>query len=100
WSGIGFAIPVNVAKEVLGQLRERGQVTRGYLGVGVAPVTPDAARSAGIERTAGAMVVEVVPGSPAAKAGLKAGDVVVAFQNHPVQDPHELTRRVAGTPPG
>src|SRR5688572_7595516 len=56
WSGIGFAIPVNAAKEVLAQLRERGQVTRGYLGVAVTPVSPDAARAAGLEARAGALV--------------------------------------------
>jgi serine protease Do len=100
WSGIGFAIPVNAAKEVLAQLRERGQVTRGYLGIAVTPVTPEAAREAGIEARAGALVAEVVPGGPAAKAGIKPGDIIVAFQKQPVQDPHELTRRIAGTPPG
>jgi serine protease Do len=63
-------------------------------------VTPDAARAAGIDTRAGALVAEVVPGSPAAKAGIKPGDIIVAFQNTPVQDPHELTRRVADTPPG
>jgi len=100
WSGIGFAIPVNIAKDVLGQLRERGRVTRGYLGVAVGPVTPDAARDAGLNARHGALVAEVVPGSPAASAGIKAGDVIVAFQKAEIQDPHGLTRRVAGTPPG
>lgn len=100
WSGIGFAIPVNLAKEVLSQLGQRGRVTRGYLGVAVAPVPPDAARAAGIQPRQGAMVAEVVPGSPAAAAGLKPGDVITAFQNNRVEDPHALTRRVGGTPPG
>ncbi len=100
WSGIGFAIPVNLAKQVLPQLRATGKVTRGYLGVAVGPVTPDAARAAGLPSRQGALVAEVVPGAPAAKAGVEAGDVIVAFQGHPVQDPHDLTRRVAGTPPG
>jgi serine protease Do len=100
WSGIGFAIPVNLAKDVLGQLRERGKVTRGYLGVAVAPVPPDAARAAGIDARHGALVAEVVPGSPAAEAGLKPGDVITAFQSAKIEDPHGLTRRVGGTPPG
>ena len=100
WSGIGFAIPVNLAKDVLAQLRERGTVTRGYLGVAVMPVTPDAARSTGITPGRGAMVAEVVSGSPASKAGVKPGDIIVAFQGNGINDPHELTRRVAGTPPG
>jgi serine protease Do len=100
WSGIGFAIPVNIAKDVLSQLKQHGRVTRGYLGVAVAPVPPDAARAAGIQPRQGAMVAEVVPGSPAADAGLKPGDVITAFQNTRVEDPHALTRRVGGTRPG
>jgi serine protease Do len=98
--GIGFAIPVNIAKEVLGQLRATGKVVRGYLGVAVTPVTPDAGKSANLPARRGALVAEVVPGSPAAGAGIKPGDVVVRFNGDEVQDPHDLTRRVAGTPPG
>jgi serine protease Do len=97
---IGFAIPVNLAKDVLRQLRDRGQVVRGYLGVAVTPLTPEAQKGAGLEATRGALVAEVVPGSPAADAGVKPGDVIVAFQGEPIQNPHDLTRRVAGTPPG
>ena len=100
WNGIGFAIPVNLAKDVLAQLRERGTVTRGYLGVAVAPVTPDTARETKLPARQGALVTEVVPGSPATKAGVQPGDVIVAFQDAEIHDPHELTRRVAGTPPG
>jgi serine protease Do len=98
--GIGFAIPVNIAKDVLAQLRERGTVVRGYLGVAVTPVTPDASRTARLNARRGALVAEVVPGSPAAEAGIKPGDVVVRFNGEAIQDPHDLTRRVAGTPPG
>jgi len=98
--GIGFAIPVNLVKDVLVQLKERGTVTRGYLGVAVAPVTPDARKSAGLDTPGGALVAEVVPRSPAAAAGIKPGDVITAFQQEPVNNPHDLTRRVAGTPPG
>jgi serine protease Do len=100
WSGIGFAIPVNLAKEVLVQLRQHGKVTRGYLGVAVAPLPPEAARAAGLQPRQGAVVAEVVPGSPAAQAGIKPGDLITAFQNAPVEDPNSLTRRVGGTPPG
>jgi serine protease Do len=100
WSGIGFAIPVNLAKEVLAQLRAQGKVTRGYLGIAVEPLSPEIARSAGLESRRGALVSEVVPGSPAAQAGLRPGDVIIAFQQAEVQDPHALTRRVGGTPPG
>jgi len=98
--GIGFAIPVNLAKDVLGQLKERGQVVRGYLGVSVMPVTPEARQAVKLDRARGALVAEIVSGSPAASAGLKPGDVIVAFQGEPIQNPHDLTRRVAGTPPG
>ena len=98
--GIGFAIPVNLAKDVLRQLKENGKVVRGYLGVAVAPVTPEAGRAAKLDGARGALVAEVVAGSPAASAGLKPGDVILGFQNEPIQNPIDLTRRVAGTPPG
>ena len=98
--GIGFAIPVNIAKDVLRQLRETGKVVRGYLGVAVAPVTPEARRSANLPGPRGALVAEVVSGSPAAAAGLKSGDVIVRYQGEDLQDPRDLTRRVAATPPG
>ena len=98
--GIGFAIPVNLAKEVLPQLRATGRVVRGYLGVAVAPVPGDGAAAPGTAARRGALVAAVVPGAPAADAGLRQGDVIVALDGMPIQSPHELTRRVAGTPPG
>ena len=98
--GIGFAIPVNIAKDVLRQLRDTGKVVRGYLGVAVAPVTPEVRRTANLPGPKGALVAEVVPGSPAAATGLKPGDVIVRFQGEELQDPRDLTRRVAATPPG
>jgi serine protease Do len=98
--GIGFAIPVNVAKDVLWQLRDRGTVVRGYLGVAVTPVTPGAREAARLSDARGALVAEVVPGSAAASAGVRPGDVIVRFQGEHVADPRELTRRVAATPPG
>ncbi len=98
--GIGFAIPINLAKTVLPQLRERGSVVRGWLGVAVSPVTPDLAERAGLTERRGAVVEGVVPGSPAEKAGLQKGDVIVALGEQPVTGPPELTRRVAGTAPG
>jgi serine protease Do len=100
WMGIGFATPINLAKDVLVQLRATGRVVRGWLGVAVAPVSPEAARRARLDGAHGAVVVEVVAGSPAARAGIEPGDVIVAFQGAPVAAPRELTRRVAGTPPG
>jgi serine protease Do len=98
--GIGFAIPVNLAKEVLVQLRATGKVTRGYLGVSVAPVSPDVRSARGMDALRGALVAEVVPRSPAASAGLQPGDIITAFQGQPVSTPQDLTRRVGGTPPG
>jgi serine protease Do len=98
--GIGFAIPINIAKDVLRQLRESGKVVRGYLGVAVAPVTPEVRRAAELPAPKGAVVAEVVSGSPAAAAALKPGDVIVRFQGEDLQDPRDLTRRVAATPPG
>jgi serine protease Do len=98
--GIGFAIPVSIAKEVLPQLRATGTVTRGYLGVAVAPVSPEVRQARSLPFPRGALVVEVVPRSPAAVAGLSEGDVITAFQDVPIQSPNELTRRVGGTPPG
>jgi len=98
--GIGFAIPVNLAKDVLRQLKDRGEVIRGFLGVSVGPVTPEARQAAKLESSRGALVAEAVAGSPAASAGIKPGDIIVAFQGEPIQNPHDLTRRIAGTPPG
>jgi serine protease Do len=98
--GIGFAIPINLTKTVLLQLRERGSVVRGYLGVSVRPVTPEAAEGAGLEQPRGALVENVVEGSPAARAGLQKGDVIVAVNEQAVAAPPELTRRIAGTRPG
>jgi len=98
--GIGFAIPINLAKDVLGQLRERGRVTRGYLGVSVMPVTDDVMRELRLSSRHGAVVADVVPRSPAAASGLQRGDVVLEFAGRGIGSPRDLTRRVAATPPG
>ena len=98
--GIGFAIPVNIAKDVLPQLRVSGKVVRGYLGVAVMPVSPEVQRALKLPAARGALVAEVVPRSPAASAGLTQGDVITSLQDVKIQSPTELTRRVAGTPPG
>ena len=100
WAGISFAIPVSLAKQVLPQLRERGKVIRGYLGIAAAPVTSEAARGLRLQAPRGALVAEVTPGSPAARAGIQPGDVITAFQGEDVNTPRDLTRRVAATPPG
>jgi serine protease Do len=98
--GIGFAIPINLAKTVVTHLRESGAVVRGWLGVAVRPVTQTLAESARLGDTRGAFVDNVVQGSPAARAGLRKGDVIVAVDDQGVGNPQELTRRIAGTPPG
>ncbi len=98
--GIGFAIPVNIAREVLPQLRAAGKVTRGYLGVAVAPVPPEVRRGLDLPPQRGALVVQVVPRSPAPAGGVAEGDVITAFQDAPILSPTDLTRRVGGTPPG
>ena len=98
--GIGFAIPVNLAKTILVHLQERGAVVRGYLGVAVRPVHADAAESAGLSEQKGALIESVVEGAPADRAGVQKGDIIVAVNGQPVTAPPELTRRIAGTPPG
>jgi serine protease Do len=98
--GIGFAIPINLAKTILPQLRERGAVVRGWLGVAVVPVTAQIAQASGLTEPRGAMVESVLPGSPAERAGLQKGDVIVAVNDQPVVAPPELTRRIASLPPG
>jgi serine protease Do len=100
WAGISFAIPVNLAKQILPQLRERGRVVRGYLGVAAAPVTPEIGREVKLPAARGALVAEVAPSSPAARAKIQAGDVITAFQGEEINSPRDLTRRVAAMPPG
>jgi serine protease Do len=98
--GIGFAIPINMAKAVLSQLKETGKVTRGWLGVSVQPVTPELAASFGMKGEKGALISEVMKESPAEKAGLKVGDIILAFDGKPIKDMHELPRIAAVTPVG
>jgi serine protease Do len=98
--GIGFAIPINLAKTVLPQLRETGKVVRGWLGVAVRPVTPADVQSAGLSERRGVVVEGVSAGSPAERAGLRKGDVIVAVGDQPVNGPPDLTRRIAASPPG
>jgi serine protease Do len=99
-SHIGFAIPINLAKTVLVQLKDQGRVTRAWIGVAIQPVTREEAASAGLADDRGALVSEVVAGSPAAASGLKAGDVIVALDGQPVLGARDLPRLVAGKPVG
>ena len=98
--GIGFAIPINMAKEIAPQLQKRGHVTRGLLGVTIQDVTPELAKSLGLKESKGALVSQVVPGGPADKAGIEQGDVIVNFDGQPVGDSKDLPRIVASTPVG
>ena len=98
--GIGFAIPVNMAKDIAPQLQEKGHVTRGWFGVSIQEMTPELAKSFGLKDGKGALVAQVVPGSPAEKAGIEQGDVIVEFDGKAVADSQELPRMVASTPVG
>jgi serine protease Do len=93
--GIGFAIPINVAKELMPQLKAKGKVTRGWIGVMIQKVTPEIAASLGLPEAKGARVAEVIHGSPAQEAGLRAGDVIVAFNGRELGDSRELSLLVA-----
>ncbi len=99
--GIGFAVPINLAKSILPQLREKGKVTRGFMGVSVGDLTPDLNQAFGFPSgTKGALVQNVVPRGPAAKAGIEAGDLIVALNGKPVDSAGAVTRSVALVPPG
>jgi serine protease Do len=98
--GIGFAVPANLAKRVKDQLLDGGKVVRGYLGVQIGELTPELARKFGGEAGTGALVGEVLDDSPAAKAGLVAGDVIVRADGRPVGDPRQLRLQIAGVAPG
>ena len=98
--GIGFATPIDLAKAVLGQLKEKGKVTRGWLGVYIQRLTPDMADALKVPGKKGALVADVTKDGPAEKAGIKSGDVIVSFDGKPVGDEHELPQIVASTKPG
>ncbi|HEX8959974.1 MAG TPA: DegQ family serine endoprotease [Geobacteraceae bacterium] len=98
--GIGFAIPINMAKQVVGQLIKKGNVTRGWLGISIQPVTDEIAQSFGLKKAVGALVSDVMAGSPAEKAGLKQGDVITRFAGKEIRDPRQLQMIVADTPVG
>ena len=97
--GIGFAIPVNIAKSILTDLRENGKVTRGWLGVMIQKITPDLAKSFSLKDNNGALVGDVIPEGPAAKAGIQRGDVIVEFNGYKVKNMKQLPKIVAHTTP-
>ena len=98
--GIGFAIPVNMARTVMDQLIRSGTVRRGSLGVTIQPVTPEAISQLGLQNARGALVNSVVPGGPADRAGVRAGYVITAVNGAAVQDPNALRNAIARTQPG
>jgi serine protease Do len=100
YMGMAFAIPINVAMQVKDQLVAHGKVTRGRIGVAVQEVTSQLAQSFGLDKARGALVSNVDAGGPAAKGGLQAGDVIVAFGGKPIESSGELPALVAGTKPG
>jgi Do/DeqQ family serine protease len=98
--GIGFAIPINMAKHVTEQLIKKGSVSRGWLGVSIQPVTDEIAASFGMKKAAGALVNEVMKESPAAKAGIRQGDIIVGLDGKEIKDVRQLQRVTADTPMG
>jgi len=98
--GIGFAIPTNSVKDLLPQLKDKGRVVRGYLGTTVQKITPEIANSLGIKESGGALVADVVRGSPAEKAGIKTGDVIIEFDRKEIKDSSDLPPVVARVAPG
>jgi serine protease Do len=98
--GIGFAIPADIANDVIADLKNDGRVTRGWLGVQIQPVSADIAESLGLEGTDGTLVADVQPRSPALKAGLKSGDAILTLNGEIVEGPRDLARKVAELKPG
>ncbi len=98
--GIGFAVPVNVARAVLAQLRDHGRVQRGYLGIQLHELDPDLARMMGLREVRGALVLDVVEGEPAAKSGLRRWDVITAVSGEAIADGDALVRTMSDLRPG
>jgi len=99
-SGIGFAIPSNMAKKIYTEINSKGRVTRGWLGVSIQPLTPELAKSFSAKDTKGVLISDVIPDSPAAKAGLKPGDILLEFDGKKVDAPTDLQRTVGLAQPG
>jgi serine protease Do len=98
--GIAFDIPADTVKSVIAQLRDKGSVTRGWIGVQIQTVTPDIADSMGLKQAAGALVSEPQKDSPAAKAGIQSGDVITSVDDAPIHDARELARKISTMSPG
>ncbi|WP_298271175.1 DegQ family serine endoprotease [Geobacter sp.] len=98
--GIGFAIPINMAKQIVTQLVSKGKVTRGWLGVTIQPVTGELAREFGLRKPRGVLVSDILDGGPAAKGGIRQGDIILEFDGTEIRDAQHLQRVVADTQPG
>jgi serine protease Do len=98
--GIAFSIPASTVKTVIAQLKDKGSVSRGWIGVQIQPVTVDIADSLGLKKAEGALVAEPQANGPAAKAGIESGDVITAVNGEPVKDARELARTIGGLAPG
>lgn len=100
YQGIGFAVPINMAKSVMESLIREGKVIRGWLGITIQSLTPELAEQFNIKDERGVLVGDVVEGSPAEKAGLERGDVIIEYDGKKVEEPNQLRNMVANTPPG
>ncbi len=98
--GLGFAVPVNLAKQIVPLLQTSGRFDRGWVGVSIQDLTPEMASHFGIEGKKGALVADVTPDGPAGKAGVRRGDVIVEYQKKPINESHDLPILVAATPVG
>jgi serine protease Do len=98
--GIGFAIPAETVKSVISQLKDKGKVTRGWIGVQIQSITPELAENLALAETRGALVSEPEANGPASKAGIEAGDIVTAVNGKPISDSRELARTISALPPG
>jgi serine protease Do len=98
--GIAFAVPADTIKTVISQLKAKGSVTRGWIGVKIQSITPDLAKGLGLNSPRGAIIADVQKNSPGGKAGLARGDVVTSINDEPIKDAYELTKRIQNTVPG
>src|ERR1700740_3143102 len=98
--GVGFAIPIDMARNVMEQIVDRGKVIRGHLGVAIQSVDADMAKAFGLPQGGGALVSDVTPGSPAAKAGIERGDIILALDGKPISGPDDLSVNISETSPG
>lgn len=98
--GIGFAIPINMAKTIVNQLKDKGEVTRGWLGVAIQDVTPELAEYYGLEQRKGVLVTQVFEGDPADQAGVRQNDIIISINDQPVATGRELSAIIANTPVG